>query len=57
MFKRFVQRIVESKDRIDALENVFYSNEYHMGINKAFEEGLITWKEHQLLLALIDKMA
>ena len=57
MFKKFIQRIIEAENGRDALENVFYSNEYQMGINTAFTEGLITWKEHQMLLALIEKMA
>lgn len=54
MFKKFIQRIIESKDRKDAIENVFYGED---GIDMAYQREKITWKEHQMLLNLIDKMA
>ena len=54
MFKRFVKRIAESKNREDALRNVFYGAD---GIDVAFQREKISWAEHELLLAIIDKMA
>lgn len=54
MFKKFVQRIIEAKDRQDAIDNVFYGAD---GIDMEFQREKITWKEHQMLLALINKMA
>ncbi len=54
MFKKFIQRIIEAKDREDAIQNVFYGMD---GIDIAFQREKITWKEHEMLLALIEKMA
>lgn len=54
MFKKFIQRIIEATDRDDAIQNVFYGKD---GIDMAFQHEKITWKEHQMLLALIEKMA
>lgn len=63
MFKSFIQRIIEAKDQQDAIENVFYGTKIEngkvtqYGIDYAYQHDKITWKEHQMLLALIDKMA
>ena len=65
MFKKFIQRIIEAKDREDAVQNVFYGTRWAedgskvevYGIDIAYQHGKITWKEHQMLLDLIDKMA
>lgn len=63
MFKKFVQRIIEAKDREDAIQNVFYGTIFEgdkikaYGIDMAYQHGKITWQEHQMLLALIEKMA
>lgn len=54
MFKKFIERIIAAENREDALENVFYGPD---GIDMAYQRERITWKEHQLLLQLIDKMA
>ena len=54
MFKKFIQKIIEAKDQEDAWENVFYGWE---GIDIAYQKGQITWKEHQLLVKIIEKMA
>ena len=54
MFKKFVQMIIEAKDREDAMQNVFYGAN---GIDIAYQHGKITWKEHQMLAELIGKMA
>jgi len=52
MFKKFVERIagVETKEQ---LWNVFYGEE---GIDRSFQKGILNWKEHQMLLKLIEKM-
>lgn len=54
MFKKLIQRIVEAENREDAIQNVFYGED---GIDMQFQREKITWKEHELLLALIEKMA
>lgn len=54
MFKKFVQRIIESKNKEDAYNNVFCGSD---GIDIAFQNGKISWKEHQMLLGIINKMA
>ena len=54
MFKKFIQRIIDAKDQDDAIQNVFYGAD---GIDMAFQHEKITWKEHEMLLALINKMA
>lgn len=53
MFKKFIQRIIEAKNRQDAIDHVFYGAD---GIDQAYQHEKITWKEHQMLLALIEKM-
>lgn len=54
MFKKFIERIIAAKDKEDAIQNVFYGMD---GIDIAFQREKITWKEHEMLLALIEKMA
>lgn len=54
MFKKFIERIIAAENREDAVQNVFYGAD---GIDMAFQREKITWKEHQMLLNLIDKMA
>lgn len=54
MFKKFIQRIIEAENREDAVQNVFYGAD---GIDMAFQHEKITFKEHQMLLALIEKIA
>jgi hypothetical protein len=54
MFKNFIQRIIEAKDREDAIQNVFYGTD---GIDIAYQREKITWKEHEMLLAIIEKLA
>lgn len=54
MFKKFVQRIVEATSKEEAIMNVFLGPD---GVDEAFQKEKITWKEHQLLLALIEKLA
>lgn len=54
MFKKFLQRIIEAENKQDAIDNVFYGSD---GIDIAYQREKITWKEHQMLFAIIDKMA
>ena len=54
MFKKFIQRIIKAENREDAIQNVFYGKD---GIDMAFQHEKITWKEHEMLLALIEKLA
>lgn len=64
MFKKFIERIVAAKDQNDAWDSVFYGTKWdddgkiiEYGIDIAYQHEKITWKEHQLLVALISKMA
>lgn len=54
MFKKFIQRIIDAENKEDAIQNVFYGAD---GIDIAFQHEKISWKEHEMLLALIEKMA
>ena len=49
MFKKFVEKIIASEDPIN---EVFYGMD---GIDIAFQKDKISWKEHQMLLALCEK--
>lgn len=53
MFKKFIQRIIDAESREDAIQNVFYGLD---GIDRAYQQGKITWKEHEMLLQLIEKL-
>lgn len=63
MFKKFIERIIAAKNKQDAIDNVFYGTVWEdekivqYGIDIAFQHEKITWKEHQMLLNLINKMA
>lgn len=64
MFKKFIQRIIEAKNQDDAMDNVFYGTKWdddgnvvQYGIDIAYQHEKISWNEHQMLLALIEKMA
>lgn len=54
MFKKFIEKIIAAENHEDAVNNVFYGPN---GIDMAYQQEKITWKEHQMLLALIEKMA
>ena len=54
MFKKFIQRIIEAESKENAMQNVFYGAD---GIDIAYQQDKITYKEHQMLLALIEKLA
>lgn len=53
MFKKFVAELVAAKSE-DEVTHIFYKED---GIDRAFQKEKITWKEHQLLLALVDKLS
>jgi hypothetical protein len=53
-FKKFVKRISEAKDQEEAWAKVFYGED---GIDLAYQAEKITWNDHQLLVAIIKKMA
>lgn len=63
MFKKFIERIIAAENKQDALEKVFYGIKWEdgkiveYGIDIAYQHDKITWKEHELLFALIEKMA
>ena len=52
--REFLERFVAAKDREDAVQNVFYGYD---GIDMAYQRDQINWNEHELLLAIIEKMA
>lgn len=54
MFRKFVERIIEAPNQSVAIETIFYGSD---GIDMAFQREKITWEDHQMLLALIEKMA
>lgn len=53
-FKNFIIRISEAPDRQAAINEIFYGTE---GINMAYQRGHISYKDLELLLKLIEKMA
>lgn len=53
MFKKFIQRIIDAKNRDDAFQNVFYGPD---GIDVAYQREKITWSEYQMLIKLIEKL-
>jgi hypothetical protein len=63
MFKKFIERIIASENKEDAIQNVFYGTKWEngkivqWGIDIAYQHEKITYKEHEMLLKLIEKMA
>ena len=64
MFKKFIQRIIDAKNKEDAIQNVCYGTKWdengkivEYGIDAAYQSGKITAKEHEMLFQLIEKMA
>ena len=53
MFKHLIQMIIASANREEAMQNVFYGP---IGIEAAYQHEKITWKEHEMLYQLIQKM-
>ena len=52
MFKKFVERMVNAQTEEDIVK-VLYSED---GVDRMFQKGKITWKEHELLFALAGKL-
>lgn len=52
MFKKFLQQIIDATTKEELLE-IFNGPE---GIDMAFQREKLSWKDHQMLLALINKM-
>ena len=64
MFRKFLERIIAAENKEDAIQNIFYGTKFdedgnvtEYGIDIAYQHEKISWKEHQMLLALIEKMA
>lgn len=64
MFKDLLQRIIDANSQQDAIDNVFYGTQRDAsgkivvyGVDMAYQHGKITWDEHAMLLAIINKMA
>lgn len=53
-FKQFIKRIAKAQSREDAIQNIFYGPD---GIDMAYQREKISWEDHELLLAIIEKMA
>lgn len=54
MFKKLLQRIIDAETQRAAWDNVFYGND---GIDMMYQKEKITWKEHQMLVQVIERMA
>ena len=52
MFRKFVEEILKA-ETYDALMDIFYRED---GIDMCFQRKKITWKDHQTLLGLIDRL-
>ena len=52
MFKKFLQEIIDA-NREEELMDIFYRND---GIDMMYQKGKLSWKDHQMLLSLINKM-
>lgn len=54
MFKKLIQRIIDAENQEAAWRDVFYGED---GIDLSYQRGRISYKEHEMLRALIEKMA
>lgn len=52
MFKKFVQEIIDAQSE-EELMDIFYRKD---GIDMMYQKEKLNWKEHQMLLALINKL-
>lgn len=53
-FKYFIKLLIDAESKEEAVQNIFYGP---AGIDAAYQREEITWEEHEMLFALIDKMA
>ena len=54
MFKKLIQRIIDAENQEAAWRDVFYGED---GIDLSYQRGRISYKEHEMLRAFIEKMA
>ena len=52
MFKKFLQEIIDANSE-EELMDIFYRED---GIDMMYQKEKLNWKEHQMLLALINKL-
>lgn len=52
MFKKFVQEIIDAQSE-EELMDIFYRKD---GIDIMYQKEKLSWKDHQMLLALINKI-
>lgn len=52
MFKKFLQEIIDANSE-EELMDIFYRKD---GIDIMYQKEKLSWKDHQMLLALIDKL-
>ena len=52
MFKKFLKEIIEA-NTVEELNDIFYRED---GIDMMYQRERISWKDHETLLALINKL-
>ena len=52
MFKKFLQEIIEAETNEELLD-IFYRAD---GIDMMYQRDKLNWKDHEMLLALINKL-
>lgn len=52
MFKKFLKEIIEASTEEELLD-IFYRED---GIDMMYQREKLSWKDHQMLLALINKL-
>ena len=52
MFKKFLQEIIDANSE-EELIDIFYRKD---GIDIMYQKEKLSWKDHQMLLALINKL-
>lgn len=53
MFKKFLQEIIDAGSE-EELMDIFYRQD---GIDMMYQKDKLSWKDHQMLLALINKLS
>lgn len=53
MFKKFLQEIIDAQSE-EELMDIFYRKD---GIDIMYQKDKLSWKDHQMLLAIINKMS
>ncbi len=52
MFKKFVKELIDAKTK-EEVENIFYRFD---GIDMMYQRDKLSWKDHELLLELVNKL-